>query len=101
MNKREFLCFLTLKHKSIDATLDIIFEHIDDLLTRGAFKETDRILAMVDVKQCSTEVLIGLLTTTLPARKRLGVREDFFFRVEREIRSREEWEEGLLKGLEN
>ena len=101
MNKREFLRFLALKHKNVDATLDIIFDHIDGSLTQGAFEGVDQILAEADIKKCSVDVLVGLLTITLAARKRLKSRADFFLRVEREIRSRGEWEEGLLAGLEN
>ena len=44
--------------------------------------------------------LLALLTSTLPARSRLPYRPTFFSMVEKHLKSTNQWEDGLLTGLE-
>ncbi|MEX1231932.1 MAG: hypothetical protein WEB58_16925 [Planctomycetaceae bacterium] len=83
-----------------EAALDLVYDSIDGSLKRGQFVEVDAILEQVQVTDYSTDILIGLLTATLPARSKLQARPQFFRDVEACLLSRHEYEEGLLTGLE-
>jgi hypothetical protein len=84
-----------------DAALDLIYDRIDTLLIAHEFDEVDAILESADLKILSIDVLLGLLTSTLPARTKLASRKAFFMAIEQEAKRRGEWEQGLLTGLEN
>lgn len=84
-----------------DAALDIIYDNINNLLTEGDYQRIDAILSALDPEPLSVDILLGLLTSTLPARTKLSRRRDFFSKVEEELRRREGWEKGLLTGLES
>jgi len=58
-------------------------------------------LRQVDVRIFSTDLLLGILTATLPAKSKLPSRTPFFGKVEAIIKRRGEWEKGLLTGLES
>jgi len=83
-----------------DAALDLIYDSTDQMLRDGQFDEMDLLLLQLCVKNLSTDVLLGLLTATLPARSRLHRRGAFFLDVKNILRDRHELEEGLLTGLE-
>ena len=82
-----------------DDALDISYELIDDLLHAREFASCASQLEGVDVSLYSIDVLLTLLTATLPARSKIGTRASFFKRVEDELRRRGELEDGLLDGL--
>lgn len=82
-----------------DLALDIIYDEIDDLLRARRFALCTSILDGTDTAQCSADILLALLTATLPAKSELPTRLLFFQRVERELGQRHECEEGLLDGL--
>jgi hypothetical protein len=90
-----------VKIGQIDAALDLIYDRIDTFLINHKFGDVDSILKHVNAEQFSVDILLGLLTSTLPARTQLPARGAFFEKVEREITKRGEWEEGLLTGLES
>jgi hypothetical protein len=83
-----------------DTALDIIFDQIDEMLLAGEFDRLNQLLIDTDTKQYSVDLLLGILTATLPAKDRLPSRTDFFPRVEQTLRSRGELKEGLLIGLD-
>jgi hypothetical protein len=83
-----------------DAALDLIYDSVDELLRSNRFSELDAIIARVAADDCSTDVLLGLLTATLPARSKLPSRKHFFRAVNRSLKTRPEYEDGLLAGLE-
>jgi hypothetical protein len=85
----------------IDAALDLLYDNIDALMTNGDFEQIDSVLRGVELESLSIDILLGLLTSTLPARTKLGSRKEFFVAVEKEIKRRGEWEKGLLTGLES
>ena len=83
-----------------DSALDLLYSAIDKMLRCGEFLEVDVILREAQVAALSMNILIGLLTTTLPVRRRLPARPGFFQRVESILRKRGQLKEGLLAGLE-
>jgi hypothetical protein len=84
-----------------DAALDLIYDRIDTLLLSHRYGDVDLMLREVSPELLSVDVLLGLLTSTLPARTKLPARAAFFAKVEREIRRTGAWEDGLLSGLES
>ena len=84
----------------VDAALDLIFARVDETFRRGDFFDCDHQLQHLAVGDYNTEVLLGLLTATLPARSLLPSRPDFYSRTEAEIFRRGEMEPGLLTGLD-
>jgi hypothetical protein len=80
--------------------LDLIYNIIDILLHENKFDECALILENLDVERYSIDILIGVLTATLPARSKIGGRSIFFHRVETELRKRNAYEPSILSGLE-
>ncbi len=89
----------TLGHS--DEALDLLYDQIDGMLVAGKFSEVDRLLASADAQSLSLDLLLGLLTATLPARSKLASRADFVSRVEFSLKGRGQWEQNLLVGLES
>jgi hypothetical protein len=83
----------------IDAALDIIYDQVDEMLLAGKFDDVDHLLGGIDVGMLSVDLLIGILTATLPARQRLANRPLFYARVEQALTERGELKTGLLEGL--
>lgn len=82
-----------------DTALDLLYDSIDELLHAGKFALCASILSDMNVSGCSADILLGLLTATLPAKSRIATRSWFFRRVESELRRRNELEAGILDGL--
>ena len=85
---------------SIDEALDRVYDEIDAKFVAGQFEDVNRFLLMLRVQDVHTDILLGILTATLPAKSKLASRDAFMARTEAVIRERNEWEEGLGKGLE-
>lgn len=83
-----------------DAALDIIFDQIDEMLLAGEFDRVDQLLIEIMPGDFSVDLLLGLLTATLPAKNRLSNREAFFERVAQTLHDRGEAKDGLLVGLD-
>jgi hypothetical protein len=83
-----------------DFALDIIFDQIDEMLLAGQFDRANQLLIDTAIDEYSVELLLGILTATLPAKDRLPERAEFFRRVEETLRSRGELKDGLLVGLD-
>lgn len=88
------------RQEQTDAALDLLYDNVDELLRGGRFAELGRLLDAVQTAEYSADLLLGLLTATLPARSRLPARAAFFERVQRTLQQRGELESGLLTGLE-
>lgn len=80
--------------------LDLIYDSVDELMQNTEFPRLDSILATVRASDHSVDVLLGILTATLPARSHLPSRVKLFKDIEKTLRERGEYEEGLLTGLE-
>ena len=86
---------------TIDTELDEIYDLIDDLFHVGEFERVNSILQDLDLKNTETDLLIGYLTATLPAKNKLPYRETFYRKVEKLLKERGDYEDGLLNGLES
>ena len=84
-----------------DAALDLIYDSVDELMKNGAYPRLDAVLKGMQVPNLSVDVLLGVLTATLPAKNRLTSRPSLFLAVEKTLRDRDQYEEGLLTGLES
>lgn len=84
---------------SIEESLDMIFDTIDDWLLDGRFEECSSFLRVLEVETLTTPQLLTILTATLPARSALGDREEFFVRVRTTLQDRGEAADALLSGL--
>lgn len=82
-----------------EAALDLIYDDIDQLLRHHRFAECDYVLCCTDVASCSVDILLALLTATLPAKAKLSTRAAFLQHVEQSLRSRNENPDELLEGL--
>ena len=84
----------------LEKILDAIYDGVDSMFKSGKFKECDDLLRSLNVDTISTDVLLGYLTSTLPAKSKLPYRPEFYKKVEETIRQRKEYEPDLLRGLE-
>ena len=90
----------TLERFGDSATaLDLVYDCIDDLLYSDRFSLVACCLLEVEVGTCSVDILLALLTSTLPAKQRIGTRAEFIRRVETELLRRGEDVVQLLAGL--
>ena len=80
--------------------LDGLYLWAEEMMWAGRLVEIDHALAKAEIKDLSDDILIGLLTATLPVRSKLPSRKRFCEDVERTIKERGTWENGLLVGLE-
>jgi hypothetical protein len=83
-----------------NAAMDLIYDRIDEMMRRDQMPALDALQQSVPVEELTVDVLLALLTATLPVKKRLKARPDLFERTERVLRDRGEYEDGLLTGLE-
>lgn len=83
-----------------DAALDLLYDKIDAMMWGGDFLEIDSMISGVTVSDCSLDILLGVLTATLPARSKLPSRAKFFRDVDEILKQRGKYENGLLTGLE-
>jgi hypothetical protein len=83
-----------------DQAIDRVFDEIDELLLAGDFATVDEILLETDLARLNSALLVGFLTITLAAKKRLLAREDFVTRIEQRLRTLQpEHVESLMNGL--
>jgi hypothetical protein len=84
----------------IDAALDLTYDSIDQMMHQDHLNQLDGILAALAAGDLATDLLLGILTATLPAKNRLPARGRLFKEAERVMRQRGDYEDGLLAGLE-
>jgi hypothetical protein len=89
------------KGGQLDPALDVLYDRVNDLLKARNFSALDMLLRQVDADAFSVDILLGLLTASLPAKSKLPSRSKFYAKAEASIKQRGEWEEGLLTGLES
>ena len=88
------------QHGQTDAALDLIFDQIDEMLLGDESDRVDAILSEIAPDTFSVDLLVGLLTVTLPAKKLLFNRSAFFTKVEQSLRERGKLDDRLLVGLD-
>ena len=84
-----------------DAALDLLYDGIDELMRCGEFEQLDAVLARLAPTALSTNLLLGVLTATLPSRRSLPARRAILPVIEQALRSRGDYAEGLLTGLDD
>ena len=70
---------------SIDPAIDLLFDHINDLLFEDRAADCDGLLQQIDVARLDTNLLVSLLSVTSPARAVLPSRTALVERVERRL----------------
>lgn len=80
--------------------VNLIHRVLDAALRDGQFQAIDQMLERMDADLEGVDMLLSVLTATLPARDTLAHRAALFHAVERTLRSRALLEPGLLDGLE-
>ena len=90
---------LVVKSKP-DAAVDVLFARIDELLTRRDFDRCDSLLRAVDLGRLDTNLMVALLSITLPASSKLKARVEVVDKIEKQLREKApERAERLLSGL--
>jgi hypothetical protein len=89
-----------MKNKIIDGQLNDLYYGVDKFFRMGWFDEINFELEELDIQITNTDILLGWLTVTLPAKSKLPFRKEFFNKVVLEIEKRGEMEPNLLRGLE-
>lgn len=72
--------------RKIDEAIDILFRHVNEMLCRNEFVLCNDLLYTVDLKRLDTNLLVGLLTITLPASTELPFRAKLVKRIEEKLR---------------
>ncbi len=83
-----------------DIALDLLYDGVDGLLVDGKFDEVESFLESASPGDFSLDLLLGLLTVTLPARSKLAARSLFYKGVKNTLVERGEYQDGLLVGLQ-
>jgi hypothetical protein len=74
-----------LKDSDIDTAIDILFEHVDDLLCAGEFAKVDDIIRQADVTRMDTFLLVAVLSCTCCAKDILKEYPGLVERVEQRL----------------
>ena len=83
-----------------DDAIDVLFDHVDDLLITGEFRRCNDLLHAVDLARLDTDLLVALLSITLPAAPHLRDRPWLVQRVEKRLQEiAPDRIEGLMRGL--
>ena len=67
--------------ESIHKILDYIFEQVEDKLISHEFEWCNALLNHIDISELDIDVIIGLLTLTLPWKHKLYARKVFYYNV--------------------
>lgn len=92
--------YLLVAHRELERAVDLLFERVDDLLLEGRMNECDAILRTIDIDQLDSNLMVSLLSITLPAASELPYRPTLVARVESSfMKTDPERTAGLLRGL--
>jgi hypothetical protein len=75
---------LVRREKSPEA-LDVMFDHLDEMLSARNFLDCESLLAAVDIGRLDATTMVGLLSITMPARANLSTRAKLFDLIQREL----------------
>ena len=87
--------------KSIEDSLDFVYDTLDDLMIKGNYSICNRILESLDVGKWPNDILIGVLTITLAWKNNLTSRTSFYTLVKEKLMKTYHEQEALkiLDGL--
>ena len=83
----------------LSMALDILYDAVDKRLHAGELAEIDWILKKSSPAFLTTDIILALLTVTMPVKTKLYNRESFFQKSKQVILERHKTD-GLLDGLE-
>lgn len=69
-----------------DDAIDVLFSTVNRMFVKGEFAKCDEALRAIDVARLDTNLLVGVLTSTLCAAEHLPSRNDVIHRVENRLR---------------
>lgn len=88
--------------ESVHKILDYIFEQVEDKLISHDFEWCNALLNHIDVSEIDIDVIIGLLTLTLPWKNKIYARKVFYYNVRTKLQKNipaSQLDE-ILRGLE-
>jgi len=80
-------------------SLAIVYYRIDEMMKFGMIELLEEELSSVPTEEIGTDLLLGLLTATLPVKSQLPSRPALFKATKRLLKSRGHYEPGILDGL--
>src|SRR5262249_36177453 len=80
-----------VRQKRIDAALDLVYSSIDEMLRGDRTAELNSLLEALPIRALSADLLLGILTATLPAKSRMPARAKAFRDIELTLRDRGEY----------
>lgn len=84
-----------------DNAIDVLFSHVDDMLSEGAFHRCDALLKTIDPKRLDSNLLVAALSATKRAAHQLAERQAFVRRVRARLQElAPDRVERLLSGLD-
>jgi|GEM_PF-5265289 len=83
-----------------EESIDVIFDHIDDLLLDSRFDECDEAIRAMPIDRMTNGQLITVLTATADAKMVLQSRADFYRRTKAALVAKSAHADNLLFGLE-
>ena len=84
-----------------DQAVDMLFDHIDELLSEELYEACNMFLTQIDPKQLSANLNVSLLAITLGARARLPYRDELVSQIRTLFEAQEPQRfNALLRGLE-
>lgn len=86
-------------HGHLELALDLIYDYVDGLARQDRLDECDIVFTSATPGSLSTDLLLAMLTATLPWKSRLRSRHRFLQSVRATFVARGESEENLLAGL--
>lgn len=95
-----FLTALDLDREGkLDKSLDVLFQHVDQMMHAGKFSEIDNMLRFMQHIDCTVNFAIGVLTITFHGKKNLLNRHDYYLRLKQDFQHFPD-ADALLYGLE-
>jgi hypothetical protein len=85
---------------NIRASLALIYRRVEEMMREPMLEALDEEIASVPAEEMGTDVLLGLLTATLPAKRKLPSRPQLFRSTRQIMKKRGHLEPGVLDGLE-
>ena len=81
-------------------SLGIIYRRVDEFVRESMLEALDEEISSVPAEEIGTDVLLGLLTATLPVKRKLASRPQLFKATLKLMKARGHFERGILDGLE-
>jgi hypothetical protein len=84
---------------NVREALSLVYRRINEMMELEKFDILDQELQSVSAEEIGTDLLLGLLTATLPVKSRLAFRPTLLKSTKRLLKARGHFERGILDGL--